>query len=250
MGPIDKFSPIEDFYNKISSLQAKVITSQKQLLTGIAAQMAETVSQDGRLFIFGSGHSHMMAEEGFYRAGGLASVVPIFCSALMLHENPTISSRLERMAGLAEALLESYHAGVGDMIFIFSNSGVNQLPVEMALRSKARQLTVVAICSLNYARVAPLSPLGKRLDQVADLTIDNGGEPGDALAQIEGTPWRTGASSTILGALIWNCLLVECVQRMVASGKEPPLFASYNMPGAQEHNQAILEKWRGLNPHL
>jgi len=250
MRPINKFSTLEDFYSKINSLQAKVITGQKQLLTEVAAQMAETISKDGRLFIFGSGHSHMMAEEAFYRAGGLAPAVPIFSTSLMLHENSIFSSHLERTAGIADKLLESYHVRAREMSFIFSNSGVNQLPVEMALHSKARQLTVVAVCSLKYAHVAPLSPLGKRLDQVADLTIDNGGEPGDALVQVEGFLWRVGASSTIIGALIWNCLLVECVERLAASGVEPPVFASLNLPGADKHNQALIEKWRTLNPHL
>ena len=126
----------------------------------------------------------------------------------------------------------------------------NKVVTEMALEAKARGLYVVAILSQAYAQKAPLSAIGKRLDQVADLTIDNGGEPGDALVQIEGSPWRVGPSSTITGALIWNCLLAECVQRLQAQGAEIPVFASLNMPGAAEHNQALLDKWRPLNPHL
>ena len=50
----------------------------------------------------------MLAEEAFYRAGGLAAVVPIFSSALMLHQNPALSSRLERTEGLAAVLLDHY----------------------------------------------------------------------------------------------------------------------------------------------
>ena len=138
----------------------------------------------------------------------------------------------------------------GEMMFIYSNSGVNRLPVEMAIKSKERGLFVIGICSLKYASAAPLSSLGVRLDEVADLTIDNGGGPGDALMAIEGIGWRVGSSSTIIGALIWNCLLVECAERLAASGAELPVFASLNMPGAAEHNQALLEKWRAVNPHL
>ena len=80
--------------------------------------------------------------------------------------------------------------------------------------------------------------------------IDNGGEPGDALVKIEGTSWRVGPSSTIIGALIWNCLLTECVQRLQASGAPIPVFASLNMPGAKEHNARLMDKWQELNPHL
>jgi uncharacterized phosphosugar-binding protein len=212
--------------------------------------MVTTIAEDGRVFIFGTGHSHMMAEEAFYRAGGLAPAVPILSSALMLHEKPNFGSHLERTEGLAEALLDTYQVRQGEMIFIFSNSGVNRLPVEMALHAKEQGLFVVAVCSLAYARKAPLSSLGKRLDEVAEITIDNGGEPGDALVKIEGTHWSVGPSSTIIGALIWNCLLTECAERLQASGVDLPVFASFNMPGASEHNTELLKKWRQFNPHL
>jgi uncharacterized phosphosugar-binding protein len=241
---------MEGYFQVITALQKSVIASQGVVMHAAAKQMAATIKGNGRIFIFGTGHSHMMAEEAFYRAGGLASAVPIFSSAVMLHEKPSFGSHLERTGGLAEALLEAYQVQPGEMILIYSNSGVNRLPVEMAIKSKEGGLFVVGVCSMKYAEVAPLSSLGVKLDEVADLTIDNGGEPGDALMVIEGTNWRVGSSSTIIGALIWNCLLSECVDQLAESGAELPVFASLNMPGAAEHNQALLEKWRAVNPHL
>jgi uncharacterized phosphosugar-binding protein len=243
-------SGIQTFLEASLELSKRVINTQKGQLQEVAEHMAQAIADDKRIFVFGTGHSHMMVEEAFYRAGGLAAVTPIFWSPVMLHENAQLSSDLERRSGLASLLLARYEPQAGEMLFVFSNSGVNQMPVEMVLRGKEQGLTVVAVCSLRYSQIAPLSPLGKRLDQVADFTIDNGGEPGDALVQIEGLPWRLGASSTIIGALIWNCLLVDCVERLTSSGVEPPVFASLNMPGAKEHNQALLNKWRGTNPHL
>lgn len=241
---------IKAYYQAIRAVQEKVIQSQAGALEVAAEQMAKTIAAGGRVFVFGTGHSHMMAEEAFYRAGGLAAAVPITSTALMLHEKPTFGSHLERTPGLAEALLDSYQGRPGEMMLIYSNSGVNQLPVEMALKSKERGLYVIGVCAQKYARVAPLSSLGVRLEEVADLTIDNGGEAGDALVEIEGKRWRVGSSSTISGALIWNCLLTECVERLTATGVEAPVFASLNMPGAAEHNETLLKKWRGLNPHL
>ena len=212
--------------------------------------MAETIARDGRIFVFGTGHSHLLAEEAFYRAGGLAPVVPVFSSTLMLHENAALGSRLERTPGLAQPLFDGYGPQAGEMIFIFSNSGVNQLPVEMALHARRLGLFVVSVSSLNYARLAPLSAVGKRLDEVADLAIDNGGAPGDGLVQLEGLDWPVGPSSTAITALIWNCLVTETAQRLLASGCDVPVFASLNMPGAAEHNQALLEKWHPANRHL
>ena len=147
--------------------------------------MAETIRREQRIFLFGTGHSHLLAEEGFYRAGGLANVVPILTEHLMLHHLPALGSRLERTPGLADMILDRYAPEPEEMLFVFSNSGVNHLPVEMALRGRERELFVVGVSSFAYARQAPLSELGLRLDQSVDLALDNGGIPGDALLELE-----------------------------------------------------------------
>ena len=246
----DNHSGIQQFWTAIQALQQEVIESQLDLLGQIAAVMTQTIADDGQIFLFGTGHSHMIAEEGHYRAGGLAPVIPILITSLMLHENAVLSGAVERTPGLAEPLLVNYNPRAGDMIFIFSNSGVNQLPVEMALAAKAKGLIVVSVSSLAYAQIAPLSSLGRRLDDVADFALDNHGRPGDSLITIEGVPWPTGPSSTIVGCLIWQCLVTETVSNLHKQGRPAPLYASANMAGAADHNQTLLETWRKRNPHL
>lgn len=250
MSSLNQGDGIRTYLEEVHALQSRVIHEQEETLIKVAGRMAETIAAGGRLFIFGTGHSHLMAEEAFYRAGGLAPVVPILSAMLMLHENPERGSKLERSEGLAAPLLEWYRPEAGEMLFIFSNSGVNCLPVEMALEAKARGLTVVAVLSRAYARQAPLSSLGKRLDEVADLVIDNGGAPGDALVSLNGSGWRVGPTSTVVGALIWNALVAETAACLQARGLEVPVFASLNMEGAEKHNAALLDRWRPRNPHL
>lgn len=241
---------LDRYFTAIQALQNKVFVSQRQNLADIAARMAECVARDDRILLFGTGHSHMLAEEGHYRAGGLANVVPMLEASLMLHESSIVSGKLERTPGLARPLLDRYHPQPGEMLFIYSNSGVNALPVEMALLAREAGMTTVAVCALNYARVAPLSSIGRRLFEVTDYTIDNGGEPGDSVIALEDSPWRVGASSTVVGALIWNALVTETVQLLQARAIDLPIFASSNLPGAVEHNAALLQKWQGRNPHL
>jgi uncharacterized phosphosugar-binding protein len=241
---------IETYYSAIVALEKSVIDQQVDNLKRIAEVMADTIAEDKRIFVFGTGHSHMLIEEAFYRAGGLACVVPIFSSALMLHENPPLSSFLERNAGLAPLLLDPYHPQPGEMILIYSNSGVNSLPVEMAVVAKEKGLSVVAICSKEYARIAPLSGIGKRLYEVADFDLDNGGVPGDAFIPVDDTEWKVSPSSTIINAMLWNCLLTETVFILQKRGVDLPLIASMNMNGAAEHNQAVFEKWQKVNPYL
>jgi uncharacterized phosphosugar-binding protein len=241
---------IDRYFQAITTIQNEAVETQYEKLEKIAEKMVQTIINDGRIFLFGTGHSHMLAEEGFFRAGGLAQAVPIFSSALMLHEKPAFSSHLERTAGIVEKLLNIYKPEPGEMIFIFSNSGVNRLPVELAMLAKERGLFVVTISSFTYSQEASLSTLGKRINEVADIALDNKGVSGDALYKIDGTHWRVGSSSTIIGALFWNCLLAECAERLRNKGYELPVFASFNMPGAEDHNKGLLEKWQGLNPHL
>jgi len=238
------------YFNALQALQKKVVETQKEVLAKVAEIMAQTIARDQRIFLFGTGHSHLLIEEAFYRAGGLAAVVPIFSSALMLHEHASLGSKIERTAGIARFLLEEYRPMSGEILLVFSNSGVNRMPVEMAIAGHDCGLFVVGICSKAYSRLAPLSDLGKRLDEVCDYCFDNGGLPGDAIVEVEGVPWRTGPTSTAIGVLIWNCLLVETVFQLKSMGVEPPIFVSSNMPSAEENNRQLFEKWRKVNPHL
>jgi len=244
-------SGIQRYYESITRLQAEVIESQQVTLSQVAEKMAEVIARDGRIFLFGTGHSHLLVEETFFRAGGLAAAVPMFApQVLMLHESARMSSQLERLSELATPILDEYDPQPGEIFMVFADSGSNALPVQMAIEAKQRGLTTVWLGSLKYARIAPLSVLGKKLYEVVDYVIDNGGTPGDAMMDVQGLPWRTAASSTLMGALVWNCLLTEIVQRLIKAGIEVPIFASYNLPGAIEHNQSILDKWSRLNPHL
>ena len=241
---------LDQYLQTLSELQTRVLVGQRARLLEVAARMADTTRNELRIFLFGTGHSHMLAEEGFYRAGGLANVVPILTEHLMLHQLPNLGSRLERTPGLADLILERYGPKPEEILFVFSNSGVNQLPVEMALRGREKGLFVVGVSSFEYARQAPLSGLGLRLDQSVDLALDNGGLPGDALLELEGFPWRVAPSSTIVCALLWNSLVSETARLLLEAGTEPPIFASLNVAGAAQHNQALLDKWRPHNIHF
>ena len=240
---------ITAYLDSVKSLQ-DVILPQTDTLTRVADLMADSVEHDRRIFIFGTGHSHMVAEEGHYRAGGLACVVPILFSSLMVHESAYMATKIERITGLASTLLERYKPEPQEIIFIFSASGVNALPVEMALRAKECGMTVVGVTNIAYCRVAPTSSLGKRLIEVSDHVIDCGGIPGDSIVLIPGTSWRVGPTSTIMYVTIWNCLVTETVFRLQSRGHEIPIYLSNNMPGAAEHNQKLIQTWSGRNPHL
>jgi uncharacterized phosphosugar-binding protein len=215
-----------------------------------AAAIVETVEAGGLVYLFGTGHSHMLAEEGHHRAGGLAAVCPILSSSLMLHEGSTLSGKMERLSGLGPAVLSSYRPTAKDMLVVFSNSGVNAVPVETALAAKAIGMKVVAVVALDYASQLTAGPSGKKLTDIADIVLDNHGVAGDALVDLAGSGVRAGPFSTIAGAFLWNAVLTEAVWRISEKGIMPPIYISANMPGAAEHNAALAEQYRPRNPHL
>jgi uncharacterized phosphosugar-binding protein len=238
------------YMNSVRSILDQAAETQAAAIDQAAQAIVEAIKAGGMLYLFGSGHSHMMAEEGHYRAGGLAPVIPILSTSLMLHEWSSGSSKFERTVGIAPTILARYQPTGRDVIVIFSNSGVNAAPVEMALAAKQNGMTVIGVVSLEYAASAPLSPLGKRLSEIADIVIDNQLPAGDALVQIGNTGLRSGPGSTVLGAFLLNALLTEVVWRLAAEGIDPPVFISSNMPGGAQHNAELIEQYKARNPHL
>jgi uncharacterized phosphosugar-binding protein len=235
---------------RVRELLDTIATTQAAAIAAAADAVVRSLRTDGRLYLFGSGHSHMLAEEGHYRAGGLAAVVPVLATGLMLHEGAVVSTQFERTSGLGPLILSRYGLTERDAIIIFSNSGVNAAPVETAQAAKASRATVIAVVALDYAASAPAGPSGRKLADIADIVIDNHGVPGDALVEVGATGLRTGAASTVSGAFILNAILTEVAWRLAELGGEPPIYISANMPGAAEHNRELIERYRPRNPHL
>jgi uncharacterized phosphosugar-binding protein len=234
----------------IHALLDDVEVSQAEAIDQSATAVVQSVKAGGVIYLFGTGHSHMLAEEGHYRAGGFAPVTPMLSTNLMIHESAAASSRYERLPGLAQIIFSRYNPNPKDTLFIFSNSGVNAVPVEMAITARKAGVTVIGLLSRKYCEQAPLSPLGKRLYEVVDIVIDNQTPPGDALVEIGESGLKSGAASTIVGAFLLNAILTEAEHRLYSEGAILPIYISSNMPGAEEHNASLLQQYKPHNPHI
>lgn len=238
------------YMKRVRDLLDRIADTQADPIQAAAGAIERSLRADGRLYLFGTGHSHMLAEEGHYRAGGLAGVTPVLSTSLMLHEGAVVSTRFERTSGVGPLILSRYGLTANDVIVIFSNSGVNAVPVETAEAAKASGATVIAVVALEYAASVPAGPGGRKLADIADIVLDNHGVPGDALVEVADTGLRTGAASTVSGAFILNAILTEVAWRLAEGGENPPIYISANMPGAAAHNQALVDRFRPRNPHL
>ena len=128
----------ERYAEILVSAVENIKASQKGKILEAAKIVKETIKKDGLIYVFGCGHSHILAEETFYRAGGLACVAPVFCEPLMLHEGAAESSRLEKMDGLAKKVFDDCPISENDMLICSSTSGVNSVPVEFARLAKEK----------------------------------------------------------------------------------------------------------------
>jgi len=228
----------------------RVADTQRSPITTAGNWLADSLATDGFLYAFGTGHSHMVAEEIFYRAGHLARAVPILEETLMMHLNAIEATYLEREQGRAKAILDQYPVKAGDLLVVASNGGRNAVPIEMVLEGKARGLKTVAITNMDQTHRWPSRhPSGERLADVADLVIDNCGVDGDAAMGIEGFPHRIGPPSTITGILIINLIVVHAIEQLVRRGVEPEIYISSNTQG-DDHNDRLLKKYKSQIRHL
>jgi uncharacterized phosphosugar-binding protein len=211
-----------------------------------AGLMADALEGGGVIHAFGSGHSHMLAEEMFYRAGGLVRVRPILFEGLMLHASAPLSTALERLPGLASAILDDHPMAGGDVLIIVSNSGSNSVITEMARAVRQGGVRTIAITSLEHATSgATRERSEERLHELVDVTIDNRGVVGDASIAVPGVENRVAPTSTVVGAAIVNALVAETVERLVERGMVPEVFSSSNVAGGDAVNEGHLRAEAG-----
>lgn len=239
------------YFAEIRALLARAEEKNAATIEIVSERIAASIAAGGVLHAFGTGHGHMLAEEIFYRAGGLVPVNAILDSTLMLHEGALSSSLAERLPGYAEVVLSRYEARAGEILIIASNSGRNSVPVEMALAAQARGLQVVALTSLAHANAHPSRhPSGKRLHELADFVLDNCGVPGDAALSVPGVAEPTGPTSTVVGAALLHSVVYAAVTKLVEQGITPPLFISANVGDTGDHNARLIAQYQSRLRHL
>jgi uncharacterized phosphosugar-binding protein len=212
--------------------------------------MVESLRAGGVVQAFGTGHSEAFAMEIAGRAGGLIPAHRIALRNVVLRGSRDVDellgADLERDGTVVDELLALTELHPADVFLIASNSGVNSSIVGMALAAKERGHRVVAITSLAHtSAVTPKHPSGKRLAEVADVVIDTLAPFGDATVSVgeDNRAVTVGAVSSITAAYIAQALTIGVVTTLMDGGEEPPVYISANVPGGDEHNGVLTERY-------
>jgi uncharacterized phosphosugar-binding protein len=241
-----------NYLDAVIQLLQQVRETQAEPIERAAQAIAAAIEAGHLVYAFGPTHAGILAQELFYRAGGLVPVNPILPPGLTTDIRPaTLTSKLERLPGLGTQILSETPIEAGDVLIVHSVSGRNAAAVEVAQGARQRGAFVIAVTSLVYSRATqPRQPGMPRLFETADLVLDDCAPVGDALIELPGQPQKVGPSSTVTGAAIVNAVVVRTAELLLARTGDMPVFMSANLDGGDAHNQRWLDHYKGRLTYL
>ena len=235
---------LDQYADILTAAIHQIRDTQREKILQAAQMVSRTLCEDGLIYVFGCGHSHLLAEETFYRAGGLACVHPIVNEPLMLHESASHSSYLEKQQGLADSILAPYTFTDKDVLIVASTSGINGVPVEVAVEARNRGVKVIGIASDAYLEQAPRNMHNTHLQHCCDVCLDNAVPHGDACLQPQGLNMKMTPISTVTGTYIIHSILTEATQLALNAGCKVPVYVSGNIPGGAQCNVETIERYK------
>ena len=225
----------EQYFEYVVKQINEIMDEESEKIIQAGKLVGNSIINGNWVYTFGSGHSQLLALEVHARAGGLYPIV---------HIPDPMSGRAEKVEGFGAVLVEGMQFKKGETIFIISNSGRNPEPIEVAMIAKEAGMNIIAVTSLAHSQsVTSRHTSGKLLYQLADIVLDTHVPAGDAAIAFEGVDEKSGAVSTVLGAVMMNAVTVEAIHYMLEKGHTPPILLSANLDGSDEHNQRIFERF-------
>lgn len=233
------------YFDAMEEVLNHVRETQQEPVAKAAAVIAGTAERGGVWHLFDTGH--MLTHEMIGRAGGLMMLAPIRWQFELRHDVKPRGPRsqgapprvfLDEVADLHRWILTQADLRPGDVLLINSVSGVNTLPVRLAVDARDAGLTVIGLTSVAYSSsLEPVNPLGKRLYEVVDIVLDHGAPPGDALVEVAGLSGRICPASGIAAAYVMWALVAAVVDELRRRGRSPSIYVSNHLRGAKRLNE-------------
>jgi uncharacterized phosphosugar-binding protein len=231
--------PAFAFLDGAAAIVERIRATQMDQIVAAAEICANSIAADGLVHLFGTGHSRIPVEEIFPRHGSFPGFHPIVELSLTHHTQVVGANGqrqamfLEKLEGFGEVIMRNFIFGPNDSFIVFSNSGVNGVVIDVALAAKERGMPVIAVTSLEHCLGSPARhSSGKRLPDIADITIDNCSPAGDAFVQVDGLDYPVGPGSTVGYAAVVNALKCLVAAELTRRGKPPLVLTSSLLIGS------------------
>jgi uncharacterized phosphosugar-binding protein len=237
-----------NYIDRVQQLLSAINELERESMNKAVALISATIQKGGIVQLFGSGHSQLLAQESFYRAGGLVPVKPISIEPLMLHTGAVTSSQNEKDASRMDEYWAQIHLNQHDVLIVISTSGRNYVPVDIAKRAKEMGVTVITLQSLEYRNQQSNHQTGNRLEHYADVILNTRVPLGDGI--IQSGSLQYGPVSTVVGATILNNIFAEVIHYLQQETEDAPVFGSSNVKGKGLSNDYWIEKYKNrINFH-
>jgi len=244
---------IEEYQTKINEIINNIVSNEARNIDKAGDLLAEAYAEDRLIHIFGAGgHSAIGAMEIFWRAGGLTKVNAMFPAGTnIISANPTTA----KMTGLAPYILNYYEVKEGDPLILVNFYGLNPIAVDVAMEAKKRNIKLVTVNSHGFAHIVPKDfkwrhPSKKNIHDLADVAVDNHVPYPDAVLKVKGIEETITPTATIATCFTLNCIMSETIRKLAAKGVKPEIWISNNIPGCDEHNNPLVDKYRHRIHHL
>jgi uncharacterized phosphosugar-binding protein len=243
------------YRERLFELMEEIERTEASAIEKAADLLAAATKEDRLIHLIGTGvHSRLAAEDGFFRAGGLANVNPIF--ALPMESGVRYITAMEQRPEPVKALLGMYPLNAGDPFVVANLYGMNAFTIETLFEAERRELRVVLLTSRACAKAIPKDHPSRhpsKLDAEEirhEVLIDVPMPMGDALLRFEGCPFPVGTSSGVLLSFTVHAMFATATAKLLREGFDAPVIRSINTPDCGVANERLWDRYGGRVKHL
>jgi len=236
------------------NIMDKIEETQLDNITKAATLMADSIEVGRWVHTFGCGHSTLPVEEMYPRIGGFVGFHPIIELPLSFFTHIVGDMGvhqfifLERVEGYGNQIMKGYNFDKRDTMWLFSHTGINNVNIDVALRSKELGMSVVVFGSAEESRgKKSRHSCGKNIFEIADIVVDSCVPLQDASVDLKNHQDKIGPLSThAYVSIVW--MTITTVAEILAD-RNVKLFIhpSHNVPGdttAHERLDAALAEYK------
>lgn len=244
---------IGEYTDEVTRLMRVIAEEEEQKILAAAEILSDKVVEGRLINIFGAGgHSAIAAMEIFWRAGGLAQVNGMFPAGTNIVSACPTTAKIQ---GFAPYILNFYDVCKDDVLILVNFYGLNIVSVDVALEAQKRGVRLITVNARKFAQKVPKDfvwrhPSKKNINDFADVAIDNHVPYPDAILKIPGVPEEVAPTATTLTCFTLNLMMAETIRLIKEKGGTPEIWVSNNIPGCDEHNKPIHDKYRHRVHHL